>query len=148
MTQDYLAHMAASRCQTHKIDKLHSSLTYVCRELASLQSAYQTERLEGDKVRQLLAYEETRRCNLEESLDQAHKHAKDQRHDLQNKVPISVDRNTRHLVCTVHAAWNRLLAAVPFVCSILQRLSHAMMAKTNISTAVDDLQLPCWVQCH
>ncbi|KAL0055976.1 hypothetical protein WJX82_006293 [Trebouxia sp. C0006] len=56
------------------------------RELASLQSAYQSERLEGDKVRQLLAYEETRRCNLEESLDQAHKHAKDQQRDLQNRV--------------------------------------------------------------
>ncbi len=104
MTQDHVAHMAASHCRTHKIDRLHSSLTRVCRELAGLQSAYQTERLEGDKVRQLLAYEETRRCNLEESLDQAHKHAKDQLRDLQNKVPISIERNTRHLVCTVHAA--------------------------------------------
>lgn len=113
-----------------------------------MQSAYQTERLEGDKVRQLLAYEETRRCNLEESLDQAHKHGKDRQRDLQNKVAISIDCNTHYLVCTVHEALNRQLAAVPFVCSILQRLSHTMMAKRSMSTGVDDLQLPCWVQCH
>ncbi len=86
------------------LTSLHSSLACVRRELASLQSAYQTERLEGDKVRQLLAYEETRRCNLEESLDQAHKHAKDQQRDLQNKVPIPIYGNTHQLVCTVHEA--------------------------------------------
>jgi len=123
-------------------------LTHVRRELASLQSAYQTERVEGDKVRQLLAYEETRRCNLEEILDQVHKHAKDQRRNLQNKVPILSHCNTHHRFCTVHLSLNRLLVAVPFVCSILQRLSQTMMAKANVSTAVDDLQLPCWVQCH
>jgi len=114
------------------LTSLHSSLNRVRRELASLQSAYQTERLEGDKVRQLLAYEETRRCNLEESLDQAYKHAKDQQRDLQNKVPISIDRNTHHLICSVHEALNRLLAAVPLVCSILQRLSQTTMAKTIV----------------
>lgn len=58
----------------------------LCRELAHLHSVYEAERLEGDKVRQLLAYEETRRCNLEGTLDQDHKHAKDQKRDLQNKV--------------------------------------------------------------
>ena len=103
------------------LTSLHSNLRCVRRELASLQSAYQTERLEGDKVRQLLAYEETRRCNLEESLDQAHKHAKDQQRDVQNKVPVSIDRNTHHLICAVHEAVIRLLAAVPIACSILQR---------------------------
>ena len=90
--------------QLTDLTSLHSSLNRVRRELASLQSAYQTERVEGDKVRQLLAYEETRRCNLEESLDQAHKHAKDQQRDLQNRVPISIDCKTHHLICSVHAA--------------------------------------------
>lgn len=58
----------------------------LCRQLAGLQSVYQAERLEGDKVRQLLAYEESRRCNLEGTLDQSNKHAKDQKRHLQNKV--------------------------------------------------------------
>lgn len=111
----------------------------VCRELASLQSAYQTERLEGNKVRQLLAYEETRRCNLEESLDQAHKHAKDQQRDLQNKVPLLIDHNTHHLVCCVPGQT---------VSSCLLCLPHPADAFTHyddqdsISTAVDDLQPP------
>ncbi|DBB03911.1 TPA: hypothetical protein ACH3X1_012996 [Trebouxia sp. C0004] len=68
---------------------------HVRRELASLQSAYQTERLEGDKVRQLLAYEETRRCSLEETLDQAHKHAEDKQRNLQDKVAQLQQESTR-----------------------------------------------------
>ena len=56
--------------------------------MADLQSRYQAERVEGDKVRQLLAYEETRRCHLEDSLDQAQKHARDQHRSLQNQVPV------------------------------------------------------------
>lgn len=54
---------------------------------------YQAERLESDKVRQLLAYEETRRCNLEGTLDQAHKQAKDQKRSLQNKVRLTCGRH-------------------------------------------------------
>lgn len=66
----------------------HSLLMYLCRQVADLQSKYQAERLEGDKIHQLLAYEETRRCNLEESLDQVHKHARDQHRSLQNQVSV------------------------------------------------------------
>ena len=72
-------------CDLHKLDPACGA----CRELASLQSVYQAERLESDKVRQLLAYEETRRCNLERTLDQAHKQAKDQKRSLQNKVGLT-----------------------------------------------------------
>ena len=60
----------------------------LCRQVADLQFKYQAEQLEGDKTRQLLAYEETRRCDLEESLDQARKHARDQHRSLQNQVPV------------------------------------------------------------
>lgn len=58
----------------------------MCRQLDDLQSKYQAERLEGDKIRQLLVYEETRRCDLEGSLDQAQKHARDQQRSLHNQV--------------------------------------------------------------
>lgn len=58
--------------------------------MADLQSKYQAERVEGDKIRQLLAYEETRRCHLEESLDQAQKHAREQHRSLQNQVLIYI----------------------------------------------------------
>ena len=44
--------------------------------------------MEGAKLRQLLAYEETRRCNLEGTLDQANEHARDQQRSLQSKVSI------------------------------------------------------------
>ena len=63
------------------------SLTF--RQLHVLQSALQEERCGADQVRQLLAYEEARRCDLEESLDQAHKNAKDQQRTLQNKVSLN-----------------------------------------------------------
>lgn len=60
----------------------------MCSQLAELLSKFQAEQLEGDKVRQLLAYEETRRCDLEGALDQAQKHARDQQQTLQNQVPV------------------------------------------------------------
>ena len=66
----------------------HSLLLHLCRQVADLQAKNQAERLEGDKARQLLAYEETRRCHLEEGLDQAQKHARDQHRSLQNQVSI------------------------------------------------------------
>ena len=61
-------------------------VTASCRELAELRSKCQTQQVEGDKVRQLLAYEESRRCSLEGTLDQSHKQGRDQQRSLQNKV--------------------------------------------------------------
>ena len=56
--------------------------------MTNLRSKCQAEQLEGAKLRQLLEYEETRRCNLEGALDQANKHARDQQRSLQNRVGI------------------------------------------------------------
>lgn len=51
----------------------------------------QAERSEADKLRQLLTYEETRRCDLEGLLDQAHKQARDQKHQMQAQVIHKLD---------------------------------------------------------
>lgn len=46
----------------------------------------QTDRAEAEKVQQLLAYEERRRCDLEGILDQSQKEARDQKHHMQAQV--------------------------------------------------------------
>lgn len=47
---------------------------------------HQADTAEAEKLRQLLTYEETRRCDLEGILDQAHKEARDQKHQMQAQV--------------------------------------------------------------
>ena len=46
----------------------------------------QTDRAEAEKVQQLLAYEERRRCDLEGFLDQNQKEARDQKRHMQAQV--------------------------------------------------------------
>lgn len=54
-----------------------------------MHEIHQAERLETDKLRQLLRYEETRRCDLEGLLDHAHRQARDEKHEMQAQVMYS-----------------------------------------------------------
>ena len=85
----YLDLVITACSSAHQGMSMQDWLSLTSRQLHVLQSALQEERCGADQVRQLLAYEEARRCDLEESLDQAHKNAKDQQRTLQNKVGLN-----------------------------------------------------------